>query len=96
MFLGLSVQAYAHAIISPALGVQGAIIPGGGANYMTEPDTTTFWSRTFKTDGDDGFTDASGGNLSPAKNLAASMALSGNTLPQVNDPKLTEIPSILP
>lgn len=70
-----------------ALGVQGAIIPGGGANYMTEPDTTTFWSKVFSTDNDDGFTDASNGNLSPAKNLAASMALAGNTLPQVSGPR---------
>ncbi|KAF2147605.1 hypothetical protein K461DRAFT_316758 [Myriangium duriaei CBS 260.36] len=67
-----------------ALGVKGAVIPGGGPNYMTEPDTTTFWSHDFAIDQDDGFTDSSGGNLSPAKNLAASMALSGDTLPQVS------------
>ncbi|RDW77822.1 cell surface protein [Coleophoma cylindrospora] len=67
-----------------ALGVQGAIIPGGGANYMTEPDTTTFWSKDIATDNDDGYTDSSNGNLSPAKDLAAAMALSGSTLPQVS------------
>lgn len=66
------------------LGVKGAIIPGGGPNYMTEPDTTTFWSHTFATDQDDGFTDSSNGNLSPARNLAAVMVLSGSTLPQIS------------
>lgn len=66
-----------------ALGVKGAVIPGGGQNYMTEPDTTIFWSKNIATDDDDGYTDSSGGNLSPAKSLAAAMALSGNTLPQV-------------
>ena len=66
-----------------ALGVKGASIPGGGPNYMTEPDTTTFWSKKIATDQDDGYTDSSNGNLSPAKNLAAAMALSGSTLPQV-------------
>lgn len=66
-----------------ALGVKGAVIPGGGANYMTEPDTTIFWSKDIATDDDDGFTDSSNGNLSPATDLAAAMALSGDTLPQV-------------
>jgi len=66
-----------------ALGVKGASIPGGGPNYMTEPDTTIFWSKDIATDADDGFTDSSNGNLSPVKDLPASMALSGSTLPQV-------------
>ncbi|KUJ15177.1 cell surface protein [Mollisia scopiformis] len=68
-----------------ALGVKGAVIPGGGANYETEPDTTIFWSKDIATDDDDGFTDSSNGNLSPSKDLAAAMALSGSTLPQVSD-----------
>jgi len=68
-----------------ALGVKGASIPGGGPNYMTEPDTTIFWSKDIATDDDDGFTDSSNGNLSPAKDLATAMALSGSTLPQVWD-----------
>jgi hypothetical protein len=66
-----------------ALGVKGAVIPGGGPNYMTEPDTTIFWSKDIATDDDDGFTDSSNGNLSPKTDLAAAMALSGSTLPQV-------------
>jgi hypothetical protein len=66
-----------------ALGIQGDVIPGGGANYMTEPDTTIFWSKEIATDDDNGFTDASNGNLSPTTHLAAAMALSGSTLPQV-------------
>ncbi|KAG9242157.1 hypothetical protein BJ878DRAFT_556241 [Calycina marina] len=64
-----------------ALGVQGAVIAGGGPNYLTEPDTTVF---DINTDDDNGFTDSSNGNLSPEKNLAASMVLSGTTLPQIS------------
>lgn len=66
-----------------ALGVKGAAIAGGGANYQTEPDTTIFWSKKIATDDDDGFTDSSNGNLTPATDLAAAMTLSGSTLPQV-------------
>jgi hypothetical protein len=66
-----------------ALGVKGAVIPGGGPNYMTEPDTTIFWSKDIATDDDDGFTDSSNGNLSPTTDLAAAMALAGSNLPQV-------------
>lgn len=66
-----------------ALGVKGAVVPGGGANSVTETDTTTFWSKNIATDGDDGYTTSSGGNLSPTKDLAKSLALSGDTLPQV-------------
>jgi len=74
-----------------ALGVKGAVIAGGGENSVTEKDTTIFWSKNIKTDNDDGYTESSNGNLSPAKDQAATQTLSGNTLAQVNCP-----PSRLP
>lgn len=38
-----------------ALGIKGAVIPGSGPNYVTEPDTTVFWSKDINTDEDIGF-----------------------------------------
>lgn len=65
-----------------ALGIKGAIVPGFGPNYKTEPDTTVFWSKNIATDGDIGFTESGSGNNQLA-DLAATMALSGDTLAQV-------------
>lgn len=39
-----------------ALGIKGAVIAGSGPNYLTEPDTTVFWSKDINTDEDIGFT----------------------------------------
>lgn len=65
-----------------ALGIRGAVIAGAGPNYLTEPDTTVFWSQKITTDDDIGFTDEAGNNQ--LTDLAKSMALSGTTLPQVS------------
>lgn len=66
-----------------ALGIQGAVIPGSGPNYETEPDTTVFWSKSITTDQDIGFTEAGSGN-NQLTDLASAMTLSGSTLPQVS------------
>lgn len=65
-----------------ALGIQGGIVPGPGPNYKTEVDTTVFWSKDIATDDDIGFTESGSGN-NQLTDLAATMALSGSTLPQV-------------
>ncbi|KAH8887882.1 hypothetical protein GQ53DRAFT_725620 [Thozetella sp. PMI_491] len=63
-----------------ALGIQGGVIPGAGANKVTEPDTTV-----FKGDQKDacGRTTGQGDNDIEAGTKQA-MALSGSTLPQVS------------
>lgn len=67
-----------------ALGIKGASVATFGANSATEKDTTVFGGNANqpKTDGL-GETTASG-NLKVA-DLAATMAASGNTLPQVSN-----------
>ncbi|CRG89370.1 hypothetical protein PISL3812_06406 [Talaromyces islandicus] len=64
------------------LGVRGAVVPGPGPNYKTEVDTTVFWSKDITTDDDIGYTDEAGNNQ--ISDLEKSMALSGDTLPQVS------------
>ncbi|KAH8647401.1 hypothetical protein BX600DRAFT_443604 [Xylariales sp. PMI_506] len=66
-----------------ALGIKGAVVARFGANSATEKDTTVFGgnANTPKTDGL-GETTASG-NLK-VSDLAATMASSGSTLPQVS------------
>lgn len=71
-----------------SLGIRGAVIAQEGPDYMTEPDTTIFWSKDINTDNDLGFTDEAGDNQ--LANLTQAMALSGSTLPQVS----TSNPSI--
>lgn len=63
-------------------GVRGAVVPGPGPNYLTEVDTTVFWSSDITTDNDIGYTDEAGNNQ--LSNLDQAMAQSGNTLPQVS------------
>jgi hypothetical protein len=65
-----------------ALGIRGAIVPGPGPNYLTEVDTTIFWSQSITTDQDIGYTDEAGNNQ--LTDLAQAMTLSGSTLPQVS------------
>ena len=35
-----------------ALGIKGAVVAGAGPNYLTETDTTVFWSKNIATDDD--------------------------------------------
>lgn len=65
-----------------AFGIRGAAVPGPGPNYMTEVDTTIFWSKSITTDQDIGYTDEAGNNQ--LTDLTQAMALSGSTLPQVS------------
>jgi hypothetical protein len=65
-----------------ALGIRGAVVAGAGPNYLTEVDTTVFWSKDINTDDDIGFTDEAGDNQ--LTDLAQAMELSGSTLPQVS------------
>ncbi|KAL1850528.1 hypothetical protein Plec18167_002361 [Paecilomyces lecythidis] len=65
-----------------ALGIRGAVVPGAGPNYMTEVDTTVFWSKDIRTDQDIGYTDEAGNNQ--LSDLSKAMAQSGSTLPQVS------------
>ncbi|KAJ9148996.1 Cell surface protein [Pleurostoma richardsiae] len=65
-----------------ALGIRGAVVPGPGPNYLTEVDTTVFWSKDINTDDDIGYTDEAGNNQ--LTDLASAMAQSGSTLPQVS------------
>ena len=65
-----------------ALGIKGAVVPGPGPNYLTEVDTTIFWSKDITTDQDIGYTDEAGDNQ--LANLTQAMELSGSTLPQVS------------
>ncbi len=67
-----------------ALGIKGAVVAGAGPNYLTETDTTVFWSQKITTDDDIGYTEDGNGN-NQLTDLAAAMALSGSTLPQVSD-----------
>lgn len=64
------------------LGITGGVVPGPGPNYLTEVDTTIFWSKNIKTDDDLGYTDEAGNNK--LTDVVHSMALSGSTLPQVS------------
>lgn len=66
-----------------ALGIKGAIVPGAGANYLTEVDTTVFWSQDITTDGDLGYIEDGSGN-NELTDITSAMALSGSTLPQVS------------
>ncbi|KAI1855441.1 hypothetical protein JX265_007724 [Neoarthrinium moseri] len=65
-----------------ALGIMGAVVPGPGPNKKTEVDTTVFGKTNIQTDGL-GKTNAGGKNQ--VADLAATMAQSGSTLPQVSD-----------
>ncbi|OKL58668.1 hypothetical protein UA08_06338 [Talaromyces atroroseus] len=65
-----------------ALGIRGAVVPGAGPNYLTEVDTTIFWSKDIHTDDDLGYTDEAGNNQ--LSDLSKAMSQSGNTLPQVS------------
>jgi len=65
-----------------ALGIKGAVVPLKGPNYMTEVDTTVFWSKNINTDDDIGYTDEAGNNQ--LTDLATAMTSSGSTLPQVS------------
>jgi len=62
-----------------ALGIQGAVIPGPGANKVTEPDTTVF--KGANADGC-GQTKGAGQNDVVAGTVSA-MEQSGSTLPQI-------------
>ncbi|QKX61951.1 uncharacterized protein TRUGW13939_09107 [Talaromyces rugulosus] len=64
------------------LGIRGAAVAGAGPNYLTEVDTTVFWSSDITTDDDIGYTDEAGKNH--LSDLDKAMELSGNTLPQVS------------
>lgn len=64
-----------------ALAIRGAIVPGAGKNRVTEVDTTVFRSTKIATDGL-GKTTGSGKNK--VGMVVQSMALSGDTLPQVS------------
>jgi len=66
-----------------ALGIKGAIVPGAGPNYETEIDTTVFWSKDIATDDDIGYVEDGSGN-NQLDDITQSMALSGNTLPQIS------------
>ena len=66
-----------------ALGIKGAVVPGAGPNYMTETDTTVFWSKDINTDDDIGYTEGGNGN-NELDDLNEAMAQSGSTLPQVS------------
>ncbi|ROV93619.1 hypothetical protein VMCG_08085 [Cytospora schulzeri] len=66
-----------------ALGIKGAVVPGAGPNYMTEVDTTVFWSKDIATDDDIGYTESGSGN-NKLEDLDQAMAQSGSTLPQVS------------
>jgi len=66
-----------------ALGIKGAVVAGAGPNYLTETDTTVFWSKSINTDDDIGYTEGGSGN-NQLSDLATAMALSGDTLPQVS------------
>lgn len=65
-----------------ALGITGGVVAGAGPNYITEVDTTIFWSKTITTDDDLGYTDEAGNNQ--LDDVVNAMALSGSTLPQVS------------
>ncbi|ORX97286.1 hypothetical protein BCR34DRAFT_167816 [Clohesyomyces aquaticus] len=65
-----------------AIGIMGGIVPGPGRNKVTEVDTTVFGKTNIATDGL-GRTNAGGQNK--AADLAATMAQSGSTLPQVSE-----------
>ncbi|KAH8897241.1 hypothetical protein GQ53DRAFT_887496 [Thozetella sp. PMI_491] len=65
-----------------ALGIRGASVPGPGPNYLTEVDTTVFWSQSATTDNDLGYTTEAGNNQ--LSDLTKAMAQSGSTLPQVS------------
>lgn len=66
-----------------ALGIKGATVPGAGPNYLTEVDTTVFWSQDITTDDDIGYTEDGSGN-NELTDITDTMALSGSTLPQVS------------
>lgn len=66
-----------------ALGIKGAVVAGAGPNYLTETDTTVFWSKNIATDDDIGYTESGSGN-NKLTDLVSAMALSGSTLPQVS------------
>ncbi|KAG0648813.1 hypothetical protein D0Z07_5059 [Hyphodiscus hymeniophilus] len=63
------------------LGIRGAIVPGSGANQKTEVDTTVFNSKKAASDGL-GKTTTGANTL---RGMAAVMAQSGFTFPQVSD-----------
>lgn len=65
-----------------ALGITGAIVPGAGPNYLTEVDTTVFWSHEINTDQDIGYTQEAGNN--ELDDIAQTMELSGDVLPQIS------------
>jgi hypothetical protein len=58
-----------------ALGIKGAVVPGAGPNYLTETDTTVFWSQKITTDDDIGYTEDGNGN-NQLSDLAAAMVCS--------------------
>ncbi|KAF4634643.1 hypothetical protein G7Y89_g3461 [Cudoniella acicularis] len=62
------------------LGIQGGVVPGPGANKVTEVDTTVFKSKAAASDGL-GKTKAGANTLA---GMSAVMAQSGSTLPQVS------------
>lgn len=64
-----------------ALAIKGAVVPGTGKNKVTEVDTTVFRSTKIATNGL-GKTTGTGKNK--VDMVAQSMALSGDTLPQVS------------
>ncbi|RDW57602.1 hypothetical protein BP6252_13684 [Coleophoma cylindrospora] len=64
-----------------ALGIQGGIVPGPGKNSVTEVDTTVFKSTKAATDG---LGKTTGGGQNTLAKMAAVMAQSGSTLPQVS------------
>jgi hypothetical protein len=64
-----------------ALGIIGGVVPGPGRNKVTEVDTTVFGKVNIATDG---LGKTKGGGLNAPDGLAATMAQSGSTLPQVS------------
>lgn len=69
-----------------ALGIKGGVVPGEGANSVTEVQTTVFWSKDINTDYDLGFTEGgvAGNGNNQLDYVQYSMAQSGDTLPQVS------------
>ncbi|KAI1268904.1 hypothetical protein F5Y18DRAFT_171373 [Xylariaceae sp. FL1019] len=67
-----------------ALGIQGDIVPRFGENDATETDTTVFGGKA-KDPMQDGLGETTASGNLKVSDLADTMALSGDTLPQVSD-----------
>ncbi|TVY84870.1 hypothetical protein LSUE1_G000688 [Lachnellula suecica] len=65
-----------------AIAIKGAVVAGAGSNSKTELDTTVFGSTKIATDG---LGQTTGTGKNKVAMVAATMASSGSTLPQVSD-----------